>query len=237
MAEFMPPEYMGYDRTIAVFSPDGRLFQVEYAKEAVKRGTTCLGIVFKDGTLLATIKPTTPLIVNSSLEKIFQIDDHVASVASGLLADARVIVNQARIKAQTHKITYEEIIDIWGISRAIGDRMQVSTLYAGLRPFGVSFLIGGVDRTGPHLIESDPSGMLYEWKAYAIGRGGVLANKIFKQRWNPNMAEVDAIRLAMEVINKTEKDRKEGSVDMAIINTHDKLFRKLDEKDIEKALK
>jgi proteasome alpha subunit len=237
MPEIMPAEYMGYDRTIAVFSPDGRLFQVEYAKEAVKRGTTCLGIVFKDGVLLATIKPTTTLIVNSSLEKIFEIDDHIGAVASGLLADARVLVNQVRVKAQVHKITYEEIIDVWGLARALGDRMQISTLYAGLRPFGVSFLVGGIDKTGPHIIESDPSGMLYEWKAYAIGRGGVLANKIFKQKWNPNLTEKDAIGLAMEVINKVEKERKEGSVDMAIINSADKRFRKLDEEDIKKALK
>jgi proteasome alpha subunit len=186
---------------------------------------------------LATVKPTTTLIVNSSLEKIFQVDDHIGAVASGLLADARVLVNQARVKAQVHKITYEEIIDVWGLARAVGDRMQISTLYAGLRPFGVSFLIGGVDKTGPHLIESDPSGMLYEWKAYAIGRGGMLANKIFKQRWNSNLTEKDAIRLAMEVINKTEKERKEGSVDMAIINSLDKRFRKLNEDDIKKALK
>jgi proteasome alpha subunit len=237
MPEFMPAEVMGYDRTIAVFSPDGRLFQVEYAKEAVKRGTTCLGITFKDGVLLATIKPTASLIVNSSLEKIFQVDDHIGAVASGLLADARVLVNQVRVKAQVHKITYEEIIDVWGLARAVGDRMQISTLYAGLRPFGVSFLIGGVDKTGPHLIESDPSGMLYEWKAYAIGRGGMLANKIFRQKWNSNLSEKDAVRLAMEVIDKTEKEKKEGSIDMAIINTVDKKFRKLNGEDIKKALK
>jgi len=118
---------MGYDRTIAVFSPDGRLFQVEYAKEAVKRGATALGIVFKDGILLATVKPAAKLMV--SLEKIFQIDDHIGAVASGLLADARILINQARIRAQVHRITYEEPIDVWNLARVIGDRMQLSTLY------------------------------------------------------------------------------------------------------------
>lgn len=226
------PEYMGYDRTIAVFSPDGRLFQVEYAKEAVKRGTTCLGIVFKDGVLLATIKPSTTLIVPESVEKIFQIDDHVGSVAAGLLADARVLVNLARVRAQIHKITYEEVIDIWSAARVIGDRMQLSTLYAGLRPFGVSFLIGGADRTGLHLIESDPSGMLYEWRAYAIGRGGVIANKILKQRWKKDMNEMDATKLAIDIIEKTEKEKK-GSIDIAIIK-EGKKFRKLTEEEIKK---
>jgi proteasome alpha subunit len=236
MPEIMP-EYMGYDRTIAVFSPDGRLFQVEYAKEAVKRGTTSLGIVFKDGVLLATIKSTANLIVTASLEKIFQIDDHAGAVAAGLLADARVLANQARVKAQVHKITYEEPMDIWGIGRTIGDRMQVSTLYAGLRPFGVSFLIGGVDKTGAHLIESDPSGMLYEWQAYAIGRGGVIANKIFKQKWKQNMSEQDAKALAMDVISKTEKERKESVIDMAIMYKSTGKFRKLSEEEIKKVMK
>jgi len=229
------PEYMGYDRTIAVFSPDGRLFQVEYAKEAVKRGSTSLGIVFKDGVLLATIKPNVDMMVPASTEKIHQIDDHICAVASGLLADARVLVNQVRVRAQIHKITYEEPIDVWSAARVIGDRMQISTLYAGLRPFGVTLLLGGSDKTGTHLIESDPSGMLFEWQAYAIGRGAILANKILKQKWKKDMSEKDAIALAVDVIEKTEKDKKEAPVDLAIIK--DGKFKKLSEEDIKKATK
>jgi len=226
---------LGYDRTIAVFSPDGRLFQVEYAKEAVKKGTTCLGIVFKDGVLLATVKLTTQLMIPASVEKIFQIDDHIGAVASGYLADARVLANQARIKAQVNKMTYGEAIDVWGLARIIGDRMQLSTLYAGLRPFGVSFMIGGVDKNGAHLIETDPSGMLYEWHAYAIGRGGVIANKIFGQKWKRDMSEADAIKLAFDVISKTEKEKKESAIDISIIR-RDK-FKKLTEEEIKRALK
>ena len=225
-------EYMGYDRTIAVFSPDGRLFQVEYAKEAVKRGTTCLGIVFKGGVLFATVKPTTSLMVTGSLEKIFQIDDHACAVASGLLADARILANQARVRAQIHRITYEEPMDIWSLARSIADRMQISTLYAGLRPYGVSFLMGGIDKTGIHLIEADPSGMLYEWFAYAIGRGAVLANKILKQKWKPNITEQEALKIALDIISKTEK---EGGVDVAVIRSEDSKFRKLSEEEIRKS--
>lgn len=218
----------------AVFSPDGRLFQVEYAKEAVKRGATSLGIVFRDGVLLATVKPTTSLIVNDSMEKIFQVDDHVGAVAAGLLADARVLVNQARVRAQVHKITYEEPIDVWSLARNIGDRMQISTLYAGLRPFGVTFLIGGLDKSGMHLIEADPSGMLYEWQAYSIGRGGVIANKILRQKWKPNMQERDAVKLALDIISKTEKEKKDHAIDIVIIGK-DKRFRKVSEDEIKRA--
>lgn len=211
------------------------MFQVEYAKEAVKRGTTALGIVFKDGVVFGTIKPSMALMVSSSSEKIFQIDDHIGAVAAGLLADARVLINQARVRSQIHRLTYEEAIDVWSLARIIGDRMQISTLYAGLRPFGVTFLIGGVDKTGTHLIESDPSGMLYEWYAYAIGRGATLANKILKQKWKANMSEEEAIALAIDIINKTEKETK-ANIDIAVIGK-DKKFRKLSEEEIKKILK
>ena len=215
------------------FSPDGRLFQVEYAKEAVKRGSTCVGVTFKDGVVLASIKPNTDLMVSTSTEKIYQVDDHIGVVAAGLLADARVLVNQARVKSQINKITYEEPIDTWQVARLFGDRMQVSTLYAGLRPVGVTLLVGGVDRTGSHLVEADPSGMLFEWHAYAIGRGAVLANKILKQKWKENMDEKTAVELSADIITKTEKEKKEGSIDLVLIKKDGK-FKRFSEDELKK---
>lgn len=230
------PEYMGYDRTIAVFSPDGRLFQVEYAKEAVKKGTTSLGLTFKNGVILATIKQSMDLAVTKTTEKLFKIDEHIGAVASGLLADARVLVNQLRIRAQIHRITYEEPIDVWSLARSLGDRMQLSTLYAGLRPFGVSFLIGGVDSTGPHLIESDPSGMLFEWLAYSIGRGAMIANKVFKDKYKEGMDEKAALKLMVEAIKKSEKIKDTDSVEIAIIRDVDKKFTILPEQEVKKLM-
>lgn len=210
------------------------MFQVEYAKEAVKRGSTSVGVVFKDGIVLGSIKPSMSMMVTASAEKIYQVDDHIGAVAAGLLADARVLVNQARVKAQVHRITYEEPIDTWGIARLFGDRMQISTLYAGLRPFGVTLLVGGADKTGMHLIESDPSGMLFEWSAYAIGRGAILANKILKQKWKKDLQEKDAVELVVDAIMKTEKDK--GSIDLAVIRKDGK-FRKLSDDEIRKIAK
>ena len=232
MVEILP-EYMGYDRTIAVFSPDGRLFQVEYAKEAVKKGATSLGIVFKDGVILATVKPLSDLLVTQSTEKIFQIDDHLGAVAAGYLADARMLANLARIKAQIHRLTYDEPMDVWQLARIIGDRMQLSTLYAGLRPFGVTLLIGGTDLKGPHLIESDPSGMLFEWLAYAIGRGAAVVNKFLKQKWKPNLSEADAISLAIEALKKGEKEVNEKSLEIASIKQK---FRILSREEVKRFL-
>ncbi len=225
------PEYMGYDRTMAMFSPDGRLFQVEYAKEAVKRGSTALGITFKDGIILATVKPAGKLVVSDSSEKIFQVDDHIASVAAGFLADARALMQLVRVRAQMHKITYEEPVDIWNIGKVIGNRMQLITQYGGLRPFGVSMLLGGVDKSGIHLLETDPSGTLFEWKAQAIGRGAVLANKMLNQKWKENMSEKEAFELALDIIDKTEKsdkEKKEIVTDLAVIRK-DARFKKVSE--------
>jgi len=231
------PEYMGYDRTIAVFSPDGRLFQVEYAKEAVKKGTTSLGLVFKGGVILGTVRQIMKLIVPDAIEKLFKVDEHIGVVAAGLLADARILVNQLMVKAQVNRITYEEPIGVWSLSKALGDRMQISTLYAGLRPFGVSFLVGGVDSTGSHLIEADPSGMLYEWKAYAIGKGATIANKMFRDKHRDNLDEKSALKLVINVIKKVEKTSNlSKALEIAVIREQDKKLHKLTEDQIKKLL-
>ena len=204
---------------------------MEYAKEAVKRGSTALGIVFKDGVILATVKPAGKLVVSDSSEKIFQVDDHMAAVAAGFLADARSLMQMVRVRAQMHKITYEEPVDVWNIGKVIGNRMQLITQYGGLRPFGVSMLLAGVDKTGAHLLETDPSGTLFEWKAQAIGRGAVLANKTLNQKWKDNMSEKEALDLALDIIDKTEKSDKEKReivTDLAIIRK-DGRFKKVGE--------
>jgi proteasome alpha subunit len=233
----MLPEYMGYDRTMSTFSPDGRLFQVEYAKEAVKKGGTSVGLIFNGGVILATVKQTSDLAVPGIMEKLFKVDAHLGMVSAGLLADARIIVDQLRTKAQVNRITYEEKMDVLTLSKELGDRMQFSTLYAGLRPFGVSFLVGGVDSTGSHLVEADPSGMLYEWKAYAIGRGAAEANKIFRSKYKENMSEEEALKLTVEVMKKTEKVKSVSkSLEIAVVREKDSEFEILSEKDIKKLL-
>ncbi len=214
-----------------MFSPDGRLFQVEYAKEAVKRGSTALGLTFKDGIVLATVKPAGKLVVSESSEKIFQIDDHLGCVAAGFLADARTLMQMVRVRAQMHKITYDEPIDVWNIGKVIGNRMQMITQYGGLRPCGVSLLLGGIDKSGAHLLETDPSGTLFEWKAQAIGRGAAIATKLLNQKWKENMSEKEALELALEIIEKTEraeKEKKDTINDIAIIRK-DGRFKKIAE--------
>lgn len=165
------PKGLGYDRGSTIFSPDGRLFQVEYAIEAVKRGTTAIGIKTLEGCCLIVQKRLhTSLIEKDMVKKIFSIDDQIATAIAGLTADARVLVNQARIQAQIHRITYNEPITVEALTRRLANLKQMYTQHAGVRPFGVSLLIAGCDEVlGPQLYMTEPSGSYWSYRAAAIG--------------------------------------------------------------------
>ena len=140
----MQPGQMAYDRAITVFSPDGRLFQVEYARVAVTRGATTAGIKFDDGVALMAGKGLASRLMEvSSIEKIFEIDAHIGCATSGLVADARVLVDYARIAAQVNKVTYREPISVDLLVKRVCDYKQNYTQYGGVRPFGTALLIGG----------------------------------------------------------------------------------------------
>ncbi len=213
------PEFMGYDRAIVTFSPDGRLFQVEYAREAVKRGSTSLALVFRDGVVFAAIRNLQPLSVpNAGSDKIHQIDDNLAAAMSGFLADGRVLIDTARIKAQIHRITYDEPLDVLGCVREISDRMQIFTQYGGVRPFGVALLVGGVDESGPQLFEVDPSSAYYGWKAHVIGRGSEKSVKVLRKEWKEGLDEKSAIKLILKALRAGEKDAKVQEVELAVVD-------------------
>lgn len=165
-------QMMGYDRAITMFSPDGRLLQVEYAKKTVKQGSTAIGVVCRDGVvLIADKRIVDPLIIPEAVEKIFQIDDHIGATASGILSDARVLIERAQIKAQQHQVTYDTPVDVDEVVKDVCNLKQMCTQSGGLRPFGVSLLITGVDQQGPKLFETDPTGIFFQFKAAAIGEG------------------------------------------------------------------
>ncbi len=221
----MKPQ-MAYDRAITVFSPDGRLFQVEYAREAVKRGTTTVGIKFKGGIALIVDKRiTSRLIEPSSIEKIFKIDEHIGCATSGLVADARALVERARIEAQINRLTYESPIQVKALARKICDFKQTYTQYGGVRPFGTALLIGGVDDTGAHLFATDPSGAMMEYKATAEGEGRDAAMEYFEKNYEEGMSKDEAIILGLKaLIYATEKKIEERAVEIGIVD-EDKKFR------------
>ncbi|MCD6591254.1 MAG: archaeal proteasome endopeptidase complex subunit alpha [Candidatus Aenigmarchaeota archaeon] len=226
----VPPSYMAYDRTIVVFSPEGRLLQVEYARQAVKRGLTAIGLVARDSVILGATKTSIPLSVENTFKKVFEIDNHVGLVGSGILADARDLVDIARVKAQVHQITYGEPISIHSVAKYIANYKHMATQYAGLRPFGIGLLIGGVDTTGPNLFETDPSGTLLQWKAQSIGRGAEKAKKVLKNEYKDSMPLKDAVNLVLKALKAGEKDVKKENIELAIITP--KEFRMMHGSDI-----
>jgi proteasome alpha subunit len=224
---------MAYDRAITVFSPDGRLFQVEYAREAVKRGTTTVGLKYKDGVVLIIDKRISSRLIEArSIDKIFQIDGHVGCATSGLVADARVLVDRARIEAQIHRITYNEQIPVEVLVKRICDFKQNYTQYGGVRPFGTALLVAGVDQQGTHLFETDPSGALMAYKAGSIGAGRNTVMSVFEEKYEPNLNLDGAIALGMEALMKaSEGEIKPETVEIGLIQMGES-FRKLDPEDV-----
>ena len=229
-----PLQNAGYDRAITVFSPDGRLFQVEYAREAVKRGTTSIGIKCPDGIVLAVDKRTTSTLVeSSSIEKLFKIDEHIGAATSGLVADARALVERARVEAQINKITYSEPIRVDSLSKKLCDMLQLYTQNGGVRPFGSALIIGGVYNDKCKLFETDPSGALIEYKATAIGSGRSSAMEIFEEEYSDDLSIDDAIALAIRAINEaTEHDTTSDNVEIAVIKKEDGKYVKLSKDDV-----
>ncbi|RLF41117.1 MAG: proteasome endopeptidase complex, archaeal, alpha subunit [Thermoplasmata archaeon] len=214
----MKPQ-MAYDRTITVFSPDGRLFQVEYAREAVKRGTTTAGIKYKNGVVLIVDKRiSSRLIEPDSIEKIFKIDDHIGCATSGLVADARALIDRARVEAQINRLTYENPIQVKTLARRICDFKQSYTQYGGVRPFGTALLIGGVDEQGAHLFATDPSGAMMEYKATAEGEGRDGAVEYFEEHYKENMTQEKAIELGLKALmHATEGKIEKRAVEVGMV--------------------
>ncbi|MBU0762710.1 MAG: archaeal proteasome endopeptidase complex subunit alpha [Candidatus Altiarchaeota archaeon] len=212
-----------YDRAITVFSPDGRLFQVEYAREAVKRGTTAVGLTFDGGVLLAVDKNvSSKLIVPKSIEKIFQIDDHIGVATSGLVADARRLIEDARLRSQRHRLVYNEPVNVSSLTRDICDLKQAYTQYGGARPFGTALLIAGVNK-GPHLFETDPSGAFTEFKAGAIGMGKRDVEKYLEDNYKPKMSKDEAIDMALISLNNVSEGKIQAeNVDLITIDVKGK---------------
>ena len=229
----MQPGQMAYDRAITVFSPDGRLFQVEYARVAVTRGTTTAGLKFKDGiVLMADKKIASKLMEPSSVEKIFQIDEHVGCATSGLVADARALVDFARIVAQINKVTYDERISVDLLVKKICDYKQNYTQYGGVRPFGTALLVAGVDTQGNHLFETDPSGALVSYKAGSIGSGRNTVMELFEEKFEEDMSMEAAIILGLEGLSKSTEDKlNEQAVEIGIV-TKGKKFKRLTDDEV-----
>jgi len=231
----MQPQYqMGYDRAITVFSPDGRLYQVEYAREAVKRGTTAVGIKAKDGVVLIVDKRvSSKLLEPTSIEKIFKIDEHIGVASSGLVGDARALVDRARIECQINRVSYDERIEVEALAKKLCDHMQTLTQYGGIRPYGTALLIAGVSDGECRLFETDPSGTLLEYKATGIGIGRPAAMKVFEEEYNSDMEIKDVILLGLKALHSaTEGKFDVDTVEIGVIVKDKAVFRKMTKEEV-----
>lgn len=228
-----------YDRAITVFSPDGRLFQVEYALETVNRGATIVGIVCPEGVVLGAEEKIESKLQDSSFTwKIFAVDTHIGAAVVGLGSDARILIDQARVYCQSNRLMYDEPIDIEAISKRIGDIKQLYTQHAGVRPFGVSVIFGGVDKTGNRLFSTDPSGTYRAYKAIAVGVGREIVEEILKAEYREDMSMQETIKLAIKGLKKTLEAREEQlRVKISTVPSSTKTYQMMPTEEVEKYFK
>jgi proteasome alpha subunit len=228
-----------YDRAITVFSPDGRLFQVEYALETVNRGATILGIACSEGVVLGAEERKESTLQDDRFSwKLFEIDQHLGAAVVGLGSDARILIDQARVYAQSNRLMYDEAIDVEVVAKRVGDIKQLYTQHAGVRPFGVSIIFGGIDKTGNRLFATDPSGSIRGWKAVAFGVGRETVEGILKTDYKEDMDLNAATQLVTKSLVKAQEARGEKpGVKIAIIPASTKKMENLSDSEVEKHMK
>ncbi|KAJ1024193.1 hypothetical protein NDA16_003032 [Ustilago loliicola] len=214
-----------YDRGVNTFSPEGRLFQVEYALEAIKLGSATVGIATKEGVVLGVEKRVqSKLLESSSIEKIMEVDQHLGAAMSGLTADARTMIEHARVTSQNHAFTYDEEIKVESVTQAVCDlALRFGESTAGdeammSRPFGVALLIAGIDEKGPQLFHADPSGTFVRYDAKAIGSGSEGAQSELQDKYKKDMTLKQAEILCLRVLKQVMEEKlDQNNVQLATV--------------------
>ena len=229
------PMVMGYDRALTIFSPDGKLYQVEYAFQAVRQGWSTLGIRVEGGVVLAAEKAIFKQLVDvRDLEKVMPIDTHVGVTFAGFGSDGRVLIEYARGIAVRHRLTFGEPIPVELLTKSISDVKQAYTQHGGVRPFGVSLIIAGVDATGPRLFKTDPAGQYFSYKATAMGRGEQKIEEILEKKYKESLSLDEAILLAIEALKNSSSEKLTAkNIDVAVVPSDTKEYRKLTEQEVE----
>jgi proteasome alpha subunit len=215
-------DQQAYDRGITIFSPDGRLYQVEYAREAVSRGSPTVGVRTAEGVVLASLARTrSPLMEPDSIEKLHDVDGRLGIGTAGHVADARRLVDIARRHAQRERLRYGEPPGVEPVATAVADHIQESTQTGGTRPFGAALLVAGVDpdTSRPRLYEVDPSGTPSAWQATAVGSGGDAIRGFLEDQYEPGLDLDTGVALALEALDEgTDADLEAAELDLATLD-------------------
>lgn len=209
-----------YDRSITVFSPEGHLYQVDYASKIIEKGSPAVAVTYKEGIILiADKKIFSPLVLPESVEKVFKIDKHAWVACSGLIGDGRRLVDYARQIAQENKIYYDDPIELDTLVKKIGNVVQYFTQYGGARPFGVSLIVSGIDTLGKHIYEIEPSGATTAYKALSIGQNKQKIMGFLEKNFKENLSFEDALKIAFKAmsLNLEPKQKLEGK-NLEVIN-------------------
>ena len=204
----MQHQVMGYDRSATMFAPDGHILQVEYAEKTVRLGTASIGINCSDGVVIVADKgKKDSLIISDSIEKIYEVDEHIIASAAGISSDARILINHMRVIAQQHKVTYDSPIDVESVIRELSDIKQQYTQHPGVRPFGVALIVAGVSNGESKLYTSDITGNYFEYKAVVIGENDEKIREILRKEYNARISTEEGIKFSLKIFKKVLGDK------------------------------
>jgi proteasome alpha subunit len=213
----------GYDRSTTMFSPEGHLYQVDYASKIIEKGSPAVAIIYKQGILIiADKKIHSSLVIPDSVEKVFKIDNHIWTTCAGLIGDGRRLVDFARQMSQENRTYYDQPIEVETLVKKIASVIQYYTQYGGGRPFGVSLIIAGYDSLGKHIFEAEPSGAITAYKALAIGQNRQKLMDYLEKNYKENLSFEDALAVGIKAISlNLEPKQKLNAQGIEVINVTD----------------
>ncbi len=199
----MQHQVMGYDRAATMFSPEGHLLQVEYAEKAVRLGSASIGMVCSDGVfILADRRIDDKLITIKSVNKIYEIDEHIIVSVAGIVSDARILVEKAQVLSQQHRVTYDSPIEPELVIKEIANIKQQFTQYGGARPFGVSIMLAGINGDKPELYTSDVTGNYFGYNANAIGENDDKIKEKLREQYKKELTIKQGVKIALKIFEE-----------------------------------
>ncbi|MEM0465774.1 MAG: archaeal proteasome endopeptidase complex subunit alpha [Candidatus Pacearchaeota archaeon] len=232
----MQHQVMGYDRSATMFSPDGHILQVEYAEKTVRLGNASIGVNCSDGVLIVADKGVKDsLIVPDSIEKIYEIDEHIMASAAGFISDARILANHIRVTAQQHRVIYDSPIDVESVMREVADIQQQYTQHPGVRPFGIAMIVAGVNGEESKLFTSNITGNYFEYNAVAIGENDEKIKEILRKKYKKEIKIEEALKLCLEIFKEVLGDKFDiGRFNASLIKKGEGKIKRLKQEELKK---